>query len=460
MAISVAASARTNGLGASGSRNPKAPLAMAWSRAARSSSAESFSMPEFNKKAPAANRIGWLAIRLRPMRILLDALGARRDPPSTAAIPNLGSSDPRRTGRFPNYIAAVAVEASSEEVFGTLSPTVLVTDYAWPSLEIERAALASIGAELVAPRGAGQDELIKLAAGADAILTNWKPVSDRMLEAATRCITVARYGVGVDNIDVERATELGIVVCNVPDYCVDEVSDHTIALLLALARRIVDFARQTSAGQWDNQAFGTPRRLRGRTLGLVGFGRIARLVAEKAQGIGLQVLAFAPNLSPGDHDGVHATRTLEELLECSEMVSLHAPLTSETRHLIGANQLARMRPGAMLINTARGGLLDLEAARAALLDGRLSALGLDVLDEEPPRPDNPILTTPGVVVTPHAAFYSEEAIAELQHKAVTNVIDALSGTPPATVVNPTVLASPALRLRNRPDSDAHDRTGR
>jgi len=346
-----------------------------------------------------------------------------------------------------HYIASVAAPASRGEVQGALAYTVLVTDYAWPSVEVERAALGAAGAELVVARGGYEDELVELAAGADAILTNWRPVTARVLDAATRCVTVARYGVGVDNIDVERATELGIVVSNVPDYCVEEVSDHTLALLLALARRIVDFAGQTRAGQWDNQAFGAPRRLQGRTLGLVGFGRIARLVAEKARAFGLKVLAFAPSLERGDHGGVLATGTLEELLERADLVSLHAPLTTQTRHLIGADQLSLVRPGTILVNTARGGLLDLEAAQHALAEGRLGGLGLDVLDEEPPRPDHPILTTPGVIVTPHAAFYSQEAIAELQHKAAANVIAALAGTPPATTVNPRVLESPALRLR-------------
>ncbi len=324
--------------------------------------------------------------------------------------------------------------------------TVLVTDYAWPSLDVERRILAGVGAEVVVATTGDERELVSLAPEADAILTNWKLVTARVLDAARRCRTVARYGVGVDNIDVPRATELGIVVSNVPDYCVDEVSDHALALMLALARRIVDFAAQTRAGSWDNQAFGPLHRLRGLTLGLIGFGRIARLVAPKARAFGLRVLAYAPSLSPGAHDGVEAIGSLDELLAQSDLVSLHAPLTAATHHLLGANELARMRPGALLINTARGGLLDLEAVRAALSAGHLGGVGLDVLDEEPPRTDDPIRRTPGVVLTPHAAFYSVESVVELQEKASANVLSALTGTAPETIVNPDVLVSPSLRL--------------
>jgi D-3-phosphoglycerate dehydrogenase len=324
--------------------------------------------------------------------------------------------------------------------------TVLVTDYAWPSLDVERRILAGVGAEVVVATMGDERELVALAPGADAILTNWKPVTARVLDAASRCTTVARYGVGVDNIDVARATELGIVVSNVPDYCIDEVSDHAIALMLALARRIVDFAAQTRAGGWDNQAFGPLHRLRDRTLGLIGFGRIARLVAPKARAFGLGILAYAPSLSPGAHHGVEATASLDELLARSDLVSLHAPLTPATHHLLGPEELARMRPGALLVNTARGGLLDLEAVRAALSDGRLGGVGLDVLDEEPPPPDDPIRGVPGVVLTPHAAFYSVESVVELQKKASANVVSALGGTAPETTVNPDVLGSPSLRL--------------
>jgi D-3-phosphoglycerate dehydrogenase len=318
-----------------------------------------------------------------------------------------------------------------------------VTDFAWPSLEPERRILAEIGVEVVVAESGDEDELVELAGEVDAILTNWKPVTERVLRSAPRCLTVARYGVGLDNIDVTAATELGIVVSNVPDFCVDEVSDHALALVLALSRHIVDFAHQTSTGGWDHKAFGEMRRLRGQTLGLIGFGRISRRVAAKAQAFGFDVLAYSPSLTPGEHDGVRAA-SFEEVLG-SSAVSLHAPLTPTTRHLIGADQLAMMRPGAFLVNTARGALVDEEALRSALIEGRLGGAGLDVMDEEPPPPNHPLRTTPGVLITPHASFYSVEALDELQRTAAANVVAVLSGHLPPTVINPAVLASAALR---------------
>lgn len=326
-----------------------------------------------------------------------------------------------------------------------MSRTVLVTDYAWPNLEIERRVLADIGAELVVAETSDEGELVELAGNADAILTNWRPVTARVLSAAPKCLTVARYGVGVDNIDVEQATELGIIVSNVPDYCIDEVSDHTIALILALARRIVDFSELTRAGGWDNQAFGSLHRMGGRTLGVIGFGRIGRLVARKARAFELTVITHAPSLSPGSYDGVEALPTVEELLERSDIISLHAPLTATTRHMIGVNELGRMRRGAFLVNTARGALLDIGAVLSALETGHLGGVGLDVLDEEPPGMDDPIRSTPGLVLTPHAAFYSAESVTEVQEKASANVVSVLNGSAPATTVNPAVLTSPSRR---------------
>ena len=331
-----------------------------------------------------------------------------------------------------------------------MSKSVLVTDYAWPSLDPERAILDAAGAELVVAETGDEDELADLASDADAILTNWKPVTARVLANATRCLTVARYGVGLDNIDVAAATELGVVVTNVPDFCVDEVSDHALALVLTLSRRIVDFAGQTRSGGWDNKGFGDMHRLRGQTLGLIGFGRIARRVAGKARPFGYRVLAYSPSLTPGTHDGVTAA-SFEQVLRSSDVVSLHAPATPSTRNMIGETELAMMRPGSLLVNTARGALVDEDALRSALMDGQLGGAGLDVMDEEPPPPDHPLRSTPGVVMTPHASFYSVESVQELQETAAGNVVAVLSGRLPGTVVNPDVLTSPHLRTQLDPD---------
>jgi len=212
-----------------------------------------------------------------------------------------------------------------------MSARVLVTDFAWESLDIERRILAEVDAEVVVA-GAGERELIEQARDADGILTNWRRVPPAALDAAPRCRVVSRYGVGVDNIPVDRASELGILVTNVPDFCLDEVSDHAMALLLACARRIVTFAGSTAAAEWRLLELGRGLpRLRGQVLGLVGFGNIARALVPKARAFGLEVLAYTPRLQPGTLDGVETTDDLGALLSRSDYVSLHAPASSETR---------------------------------------------------------------------------------------------------------------------------------
>jgi D-3-phosphoglycerate dehydrogenase / 2-oxoglutarate reductase len=333
-----------------------------------------------------------------------------------------------------------------------MSARVLVTDYAWPSLDIERAILAEVGAELVVAETGEPAELVALAAGVDAILTNWKRVPAEALDAAEQCLVVARYGVGVDNIPIAHATELGLLVVNVPDFCVEEVSDHTLALLLASARRIVTFARSTRAGEWNLLGLGRGLpRLRGQRLGIVGFGNIARTLIPKAQGLGLEVTVYTPRLSPG-HDaetGVETTGDLGELLATSDYVTLHAPATPATAGLIGEAELRAMKPTAYLINTSRGALVDESALERALDEGWIAGAALDVLAQEPARPGHPLLAHDKAIVTPHAGFYSEPAIAELATKAARNVATVLRGEVPATLVNPDVLTHPAYRLGRR-----------
>jgi D-3-phosphoglycerate dehydrogenase len=333
-----------------------------------------------------------------------------------------------------------------------MSARVLVTDYAWPSLEIERGILDEVGAELFVAESGEAAELIALAAGADAILTNWRRVPEEALDAAGSCLVVARYGVGVDNIPVEHATELGILVANVPDFCVEEVSDHALALLLACARRIVTFARSTREGSWDLLGLGRGLpRLRGQRLGLIGFGNTARALVPKAQGLGLEIIAYTPRLPRGrdQQTGVELTDDLGRLLSTSDYVSLHAPATAETRGLIGEAALRAMQSSAYLINTSRGALIDEAALERALSEGWIAGAALDVLAEEPARPGHPLLALANVIATPHAAFYSEPAIAELATKAARNVACVLRGEVPATVVNPAVLELPAYRLAAR-----------
>ena len=314
---------------------------------------------------------------------------------------------------------------------------VAVTDHVFPHLDQERAMLADAGHELRFEQNATTPEQVAEAVrGADAVLNCYTAIPADVTRSMEGCRIIARYGIGLDTIDVGAATETGIVVTNVPDYCIDEVSDHALALSLALARGVVRLDRGVHAGSWSPMEAAPLHRLRGRVLGLVGFGRIARALAAKASAIGFRILASDPFLPAEAITEAGAEPCdLQTLLAGSHVVSLHAPLTPESHHLIGAGELALMREGAMLVNTSRGPLVDLDALRAALDSGRLGGAALDVLEDEPPAPDDPLLARADVIVTPHAAFYSEESMVELQRKATEQVIEVLAGRVPPYAVN-------------------------
>jgi D-3-phosphoglycerate dehydrogenase len=319
-------------------------------------------------------------------------------------------------------------------------PLVLLTDYAWPDLDIERQILAEAGAELLAAPATDAATLTRLAADprVAAIMTNWARVTAEVIAAAPGCRIVTRTGIGLDNIDVAAATARGIVVTNVPDYCLIEVAEHALALFLAMGRKIGWFHAQTKTGRYDLQAGPPLRRIAGQTLGIVGLGNIGRMLATKAQGLGMRVIAT----SRSRRDGLPGVewRDLDALLAESDYVSLHLPSTPATKHLIGAEQLARMKPSAYLINTARGALVDEPALAAALAAGQLAGAGLDVQQQEPPDLSQPPFNDPRVIVTPHAAFVSQESLANLRSRAARQVADRLQGRVPENVVNPAVLA--------------------
>jgi D-3-phosphoglycerate dehydrogenase len=311
---------------------------------------------------------------------------------------------------------------------------VLVTDRAWPDLTVERDVLDSLGVTLVEPDGDDPAAMVALGPELDAILTCWRTVPPALLDAAARCRIVSRYGIGLDNIPVARATELGILVTNVPDFCLDEVSDHAMALLLAAARRIVPFATETSSGTWQPSGGRELPRLRGKTLGIVGYGNIGRRLAPKALAFGMRVLVHTPRLTRGPRDdGTTATASLDELLRESEFVSLHLPATAETRGLIGESALRAMKPTAWLINTSRGALVD---------EKWIAGAALDVLATEPPPVDHPLLGRPNAIVTPHVAFASAEAVEDLRRRAAEHVACVLRGERPPHIVNPQVLSQP------------------
>jgi D-3-phosphoglycerate dehydrogenase len=314
---------------------------------------------------------------------------------------------------------------------------VAVTDHVFPHLDQERKLLAEVGHELrVEGNATTPEEVMAAVRGADAVINCYAPVTAEVIKELEGCRIIARYGIGLDTIDVPAATEAGIVVTNVPDYCIDEVSDHALALILALGRGVVRLDRAVRSGSWSPMDAAPLHRLRGRTLGLVGFGKIARALAAKASAVGFQVVASDPFL---DDDAIRSAGAdpvdLAGLLAGSDVVSLHAPLTPETRHLIGPTELAKMRAGAVLVNTSRGPLVDLDALRQALDAGHLGGAALDVLETEPPGPDDPLLKRDDVIITPHAAFYSQESVTEQQRKATEQVIEALAGRTPPYAVN-------------------------
>ena len=324
---------------------------------------------------------------------------------------------------------------------------ILITDIAWPDLDIEKEVLAAVEGEVMVAGDGTPEEIIALAPQADAILTCWKDVPAEALDIAPNCRVVSRYGIGLDNIPIGRATELGMLVTNVPDFCLEEVSDHVMALLLATARQLFPLARTPERSGWTRE---TPRpipRIKGQTLGLIGFGNIARALVSKALGFGLRVMAYTPRLRPEDApQGVEVTNELATLLAASDYVSIHSPLTEETAHLIDDAALAQMKPNALLINTSRGGVIDERALVRALKEGRIAGAALDVTDPEPPSGDNPLLSLENVIVTPHAAFYSVAATAELARKAAENVVTVLRGEVPKTLVNAEVLDQENCRL--------------
>jgi len=314
---------------------------------------------------------------------------------------------------------------------------VLLTDYAWADLDIETRALADVGAALVVAPAKDPAALAAAADDVDAIMTNWAKVTQQVIESAPKLRIIARLGIGLDNIDVACATRRKIVVTNVPDYCLIEVAEHALALLLSLARKTAYYHQQTQSGVYDLAAGPRLARIEGQTLGIVGLGNIGRRLAAKAAALGLAVIATSRSAHTSQ-SGVRIV-SLEELLRSSDYVSLHLPLVAQTRHLIGARELGWMKHTAYLINTARGGLIDHQALAGALAAGKLAGAGLDVQDPEPPDLSLAPWNDPRVIVTPHAAFVSQESLANLRARASRQVAMFLTGQRPENVVNPEVL---------------------
>jgi D-3-phosphoglycerate dehydrogenase len=310
-------------------------------------------------------------------------------------------------------------------------PLIAVTDSPFPSLDPAKAALARIDPELRVANSTSADDILAVARDADAILVTYAKLPGELLRQLRRCKAIGRFGLGVDNIDIPAAAEFGITVTYVPDYCMQEVSDHAMALLLALARKVPQSNALVQAGRWDMPAVAPIHRLAGRVLGLVGFGNIPRALAPKAKAFGLRVVAHDPYVS--QHAlaaaGVEGM-SFDRLLEISDFVSIHAPLLPATRGLFNAEVFRKMKQGACLINTARGPLVDEDALLAALDSGRLVGAALDVVAVEPLPKQSRLIGRDNVVLTPHTGFYSVEALNELQTKCAADVARVLSGEKP------------------------------
>ena len=315
---------------------------------------------------------------------------------------------------------------------------VLITDYAWPDLEIEQTILANAGIELIVATDSNPSSLVELVNDVQAIMTCWASIPAAVLDAAPTCRMVARMGIGLDNIDIQKCTDRKIVVTNVPDYCSEEVAEHTLALLLAMARNVTFFHQQTKSGLYQLQPVSALHRIQGKTLGVVGWGSIGQQVAKRAQALGLQVVVTRHNMQKQ----VPELRllALDELLAESDFVTLHIPYSDRTHQLINQERINQMKSSAFLINTARGGLVDHDALLNALENGQLAGAALDVHDPEPPDLSQPLYQLPQVIATPHMAFYSEESLLSLRRCVAQQVVACLTGKRPDHVVNPEILA--------------------
>lgn len=315
---------------------------------------------------------------------------------------------------------------------------VVYLDNAPENLEIEHEILGAVEANLIDAEVSDRP-LEELLVDADAVISSQTIIDDDLMDAMPNCRVISRTGIGVDYVNLDAATERGILVTNVPDYCIPEVSDHALALMLALQRQVIPYHEGVTEGRWERAVY-TTHRIEGQTLGLVAFGNIAREFGRKARGLGMEVATHDPYLDDEfireyDADPIG----FEELLDRSDVLSLHTPLTDETKGMIGAMELERMKESALLINTARGGLIDGSALVEALDRGEIRGAGLDVLVDEPPQSDDPILDQENVVLTPHVGYYSEESRMELRKRVAENVCTVLRGDIPEHVVNRDVL---------------------
>jgi D-3-phosphoglycerate dehydrogenase / 2-oxoglutarate reductase len=318
-----------------------------------------------------------------------------------------------------------------------VSELVVITDSSLETDGIEERLLAGAGLRCHRASASSEDEVIASAAGADALIVQWAPITARVLDALPEVRLISRLGIGYDMIDVDAASARGVAVANTPDYCVEEVAAHAVALLLALARGVLAFDRAVRAGGWNAPAaYPQACRPSEQAVAVIGLGRIGARVAPALRALGFQVLGVDPQRSASQAQELGAELvSLDEALERADHVTLHLPLTAATTHLIDGPALARMRPTATMVNTCRGGLVDETALAEALRAGRLAGAALDVYEREPLPPSSPLRELDNAILSPHAAWYSAASLRDLPRDATTQVIDFLQGRQIASIVN-------------------------
>ena len=317
---------------------------------------------------------------------------------------------------------------------------VVITDAEYKSFDLERKELEKADADLLVCQCKSEDEIIEAAKDADGLIVQYASITRRIIESLKKCKAIARYGIGVDSIDVEAATEHGICIVNVPEYCIDEVSDHTIALALTCVRKVVILNDAVKKGIWNFRISAPIFRLRNMKLGLVGFGNIARMVSQKARIFGLNVIAYDPYISSSVMTQNNVKKvSLEDLLKEADIISLHLPLTKDTKYMFTKKEFKLMKNTTFIINTGRGPLIKEADLYRALNEKWIAGAGLDVIEKEPIDPNNNLLKLDNIIITPHVAFYSDESLRDLQRSAAKGVAQVLKGEIPSSIVNKEVL---------------------
>ncbi len=327
---------------------------------------------------------------------------------------------------------------------------VVITDCDHGSIEEEKEEFDRIGVELKLAQVQEENDLISACREADGLLNQYALLTRRVLEHLPKCKVVSRYGVGVDSVDLRAATDLGIIVANVPDYCIDEVANQTLSMILGLIRKTAYFDQKVKSGHWDFRSGIPIYRTKGKTLGLIGCGKIGLEVAKRISVFGVRVIAFDPYLEKAP-EGIEL-KEFDAVLKESNFISIHCPLNDSTHHLIGEPAFGRMEKKPIIINTSRGPIIDENALIQALKEGLISGAGLDVLEKEPPDPRNPLLKMDNVILSPHLGFYSEESIRELKQRTAKNVSDVLMARRPVSVVNHQVLGKNRASLSDQDPS--------